>query len=269
MRAASRNHAAATSCTLSSASRSAAVVPLAPSSGASGTARPKRLRQHPDGLGEADLLVQLDELDHVAADAAAEAVEEALLAVDVERRRLLAVERAQPFHVAPASLERHDVADHLHDVGVQMQIVEEGLREQRSIKRSSPHPVSNRSQHFTIYSLSSTTVTPPPPCSSGAVWKLATSGCDFRNPAIAFLQPSCAVAVNHPHRALIGHERLVQEPLRSLERLVDRAADHVQLRERPFARREIRLHAHAPARSRRRSADAPSGLRRRPAAACR
>ena len=55
------------------------------------------LRQHADGFGEADLLVQLHELDHVAADAAAEAVEEALLAVDVERRRLLAVERAQPL----------------------------------------------------------------------------------------------------------------------------------------------------------------------------
>ena len=40
---------------------------------------PKLLRQHLDGVLEADLLVQLEELEDVAADAAAEAVEEPLV----------------------------------------------------------------------------------------------------------------------------------------------------------------------------------------------
>src|SRR5690349_9278540 len=40
-----------------------------------------------DGLGERQLLVQLHELDHVAAGVAPEALEEALVPVDVEGRR--------------------------------------------------------------------------------------------------------------------------------------------------------------------------------------
>ena len=88
-------------------------------------------RQHPHRFGEAHFLVQLDELDHVAADAAAEAVEEALLAVDVERRRLLAVERAQPFPRRAGLPQRHNVPHDRHDVGVKMKIVDEGLRKER------------------------------------------------------------------------------------------------------------------------------------------
>ena len=48
-----------------------------------------------DGLAEADVVDLLDEGDHVAALAAAEAVVEAAGRVDVERRGLLVVERAQ------------------------------------------------------------------------------------------------------------------------------------------------------------------------------
>src|SRR5581483_9636080 len=63
------------------------------------------LRQHSDGIGERDLLVQFEELEHVAADAAAEAVEEPFVRVDVERRRLLAVKRTEPLQRRPGTLQ--------------------------------------------------------------------------------------------------------------------------------------------------------------------
>ena len=86
----SRNYAAATSCTFSSVSRSAASAALVRVAlGELGQRHAEPLRQHPDRVREADLLVQLEELEHVAADAAAEAVEEPLVGVHVERRRLL------------------------------------------------------------------------------------------------------------------------------------------------------------------------------------
>ena len=95
--------------------------------------QPELLRQQPDGLHEADPFVQLDELDDVAAHAAAEAVEEPLLAVDVERRRLLAVERAQALVRAPGLLQGHVFLDHLDDVRAGPQVLDEGLGEQRHL----------------------------------------------------------------------------------------------------------------------------------------
>jgi hypothetical protein len=74
--------------------------------------------------------VQLEELEHVAADAAAETVEEALVAVDVERRRLLAVKRTEPLVGGAGLLQRDVVADDHHDVGVVLQVVDELLGEQ-------------------------------------------------------------------------------------------------------------------------------------------
>ena len=123
----SRKYAAATSCTLSSASRSPASrrasSPL-PSLG-SGSADAELLRQHPHRVLEPDLLVQLEELEHVAAGAAAEAVEEALLGIDDERRRLLRVERAQALVGRPRALERHVLLHDLQDVGLQAEVVDE------------------------------------------------------------------------------------------------------------------------------------------------
>jgi hypothetical protein len=71
--------------------------------------------------------VQLEELEHVAADAAAEAVEVALLAIDVERRRLLAVERTEPLVGGAGLLERDVILDDDDDVGVMLQVVDELL----------------------------------------------------------------------------------------------------------------------------------------------
>ena len=54
-----------------------------------------------DGADEVDVLDLLDEREHVARRVAAEALVAAGLLADVERRRLLGVERAQPDPVAP------------------------------------------------------------------------------------------------------------------------------------------------------------------------
>jgi hypothetical protein len=87
-------------------------------------------REQPDGVGKPDLLLHLDELDHVAADAAAEAVKEPLLAVDVKGRRLLTVERAQALVAVAGLLQGHVFLDHLHDIRAGAQVVDERRREQ-------------------------------------------------------------------------------------------------------------------------------------------
>ena len=126
-----RNQAAADSWILSSVSRSAVLGPLLVALLELRQRHPEALRELLHRVGKPDLVVQLEELQHVAADAAAEAVEEALVAVDVERRRLLAVERAQPLVGGAGLLERDVVADHHDDVGVVLQVVDELLREER------------------------------------------------------------------------------------------------------------------------------------------
>ena len=66
----SRKYAAAISCTFSSASRSAGIAArvVAVALGRLGQRHAELLRQHPHRVLEADLLVQLEELEHVAAD---------------------------------------------------------------------------------------------------------------------------------------------------------------------------------------------------------
>src|SRR5262249_52756026 len=53
------------------------------------------LRQMPDGLREGQLLIELNEFDRVAARAAAKALEEPLLSIDVKRRRSFLMEWAE------------------------------------------------------------------------------------------------------------------------------------------------------------------------------
>ena len=62
-----------------------------------------------DGLDEADVLDLLDERVDVAALAAAEAVEVAVVGADVKRRRLLVVERAQALQRVGAGAAQLDV----------------------------------------------------------------------------------------------------------------------------------------------------------------
>src|SRR5262249_14332933 len=49
---------------------------------------------------------------------------------DVERRRLLLMERAKPDVAAARLLQRHACLDHLDDVDAREQIVDEGLRDE-------------------------------------------------------------------------------------------------------------------------------------------
>src|SRR5207302_8969983 len=64
------------------------------------------------------------------ADAAAEAVEEPLVTMDVERRRLLAVKGTEPFVGGAGLLQRHVILDHDDDVGLVLQVVNEPLRKE-------------------------------------------------------------------------------------------------------------------------------------------
>ena len=72
--------------------------------------------QQLDGLDEADVLDLLEERVDVAALAAAEAVEMAVVGPHMERRRLLVVERAQPLQrIRPGAPQLHVVADDVLD----------------------------------------------------------------------------------------------------------------------------------------------------------
>src|SRR3954447_9554939 len=67
-------------------------------------------------LGEREALGHRKELEDVAARAAPAAVEESLVAIDVKRRRLFAMKRAETLVALAGELERRDLRDELHDV---------------------------------------------------------------------------------------------------------------------------------------------------------
>ena len=73
--------------------------------------------QEPDRVDEVEVLGRPDESDRVARRLAAEAVVEALLGVDAERRRLLLVERAETRPAPTALPQGRMLADQRHDVG--------------------------------------------------------------------------------------------------------------------------------------------------------
>jgi hypothetical protein len=79
-------------------------------------------------------LSQLQELEDVPARPAPETVEEPLVAIDMERWRLLTVERAEALVGCPRLFQRHIVLNHDDDVGVLLQVVDELLGEQGHTK---------------------------------------------------------------------------------------------------------------------------------------
>ena len=87
------------------------------------------LRQQLDRVLEPNLLVKLEKLEHVTANPTAVAIEEALVAVHLERGRLLGVKRAESFVVGPRLLQRHVVLNHHHDIRVALQVIDERLWE--------------------------------------------------------------------------------------------------------------------------------------------
>ena len=85
------------------------------------------LAERLDGLGEGELLGFADERDRVARLAAAEALVEALVHIDVEGGRLLAVERAEALQPRAARLAQGDDArDHVGDVHAKLQVADAG-----------------------------------------------------------------------------------------------------------------------------------------------
>ena len=78
---------------------------------------PGPVGQESYGVDEVEMFGGPDECDGIARGLAAEAVVEALLGVDAERRALLGVERAQACPAAADPLERGVLADEGDDVG--------------------------------------------------------------------------------------------------------------------------------------------------------
>ena len=57
-------------------------------------------------------------------------------------------------------------------------------------------------------------------------------------------QGAGAVSVHDADLLHVGDERVVEELRHAIDRLIDRAADHVDLAHQPFTRREVDVHAH-------------------------
>ena len=85
-----------------------------------------RLRQRTHGFGKRHTILLHEEGERVAAHAAPEAMEDALLGIHREGRGLLGVERAQALVVDPRLPQIHEAADELDDVDASADLVEEG-----------------------------------------------------------------------------------------------------------------------------------------------
>jgi len=84
------------------------------------------LAQRLDGLGEIELFGFADERDDVAGLAAAEALVETLVGIDVEGRRFFVVEGAEALEAGAGLAEGRDPAHHIDDVHAKLQIAETG-----------------------------------------------------------------------------------------------------------------------------------------------
>ena len=78
------------------------------------------------GLGERELFGFADKGDDIAGFAAAEALVETLVGIDVERRGFLVVERAEAFETRAGFAEGGDPAHDIDDVHAQLHIAETG-----------------------------------------------------------------------------------------------------------------------------------------------
>jgi hypothetical protein len=78
-----------------------------------------------DRVDETELFLQLEKLEDVASDSAAEAVEKPFIAVDVKGRALFGVERAEAFVGGPRFSQRHVLLHNLQDVPMRAQIIYE------------------------------------------------------------------------------------------------------------------------------------------------
>src|SRR5690606_21452162 len=83
-----------------------------------------------------------EEAEYIARLAAAEALVEALRGLNVERRCLLVMERAQRAELLAGALQVHLFADDLHDIGATAHLVDQMLRDHRSSSTVTPAPPS-------------------------------------------------------------------------------------------------------------------------------
>jgi hypothetical protein len=95
---------------------------------------PEALGELPHRILKPEIFLELHEFEDVATDPAAEAVEEALVPVDVERWILLGVERAEALVAVASLFEREVVLYYLHDVGLRLEVVEERLRKETHVR---------------------------------------------------------------------------------------------------------------------------------------
>ena len=103
-------------------------------------ARPRG--QHPQGRREIHVVVEHHELEHVAAGAAAEAVERLAGRIDVEGRRFFLVERAQRLRHVPRALELDIGTDDVGDIQRVADLVDRFLGDHSRHGRSTPRGTS-------------------------------------------------------------------------------------------------------------------------------
>src|SRR4029077_3805698 len=87
------------------------------------------LGQDAHGFGEGQAVLAHEEAEGIASHAAAEAVEDAPLGIDGERRGLLGVEGAEALPVLAGFFQVHEAADELDDVHPRADLVEDGRGE--------------------------------------------------------------------------------------------------------------------------------------------
>src|SRR5262249_13313627 len=89
---------------------------------------PRGLRQGAHRLRKREAILAHHEAERVAADPAAEAVEDALLRIDREGRGFLGVEGTQPLPVRSGLAEVHEPTHEIDDVDSGADVVEQRLR---------------------------------------------------------------------------------------------------------------------------------------------
>jgi hypothetical protein len=99
--------------------------------------------QQLDRLGEVEPVLLLDELDHVAADPAAEAVVELLGRLDRKGRRALLVEGTEAYVAGALPSQIGVGGDDLDNVGGRLDPFQALVRDQRHQKRDSSGTVSS------------------------------------------------------------------------------------------------------------------------------
>src|SRR5262245_60509058 len=85
------------------------------------------LGEHAHRVLEADLFMELQELEDIAANAAAEAMKKSLLGIDMKRRCLLPMKRTESLVSPSRTLQRYVLLDDRQDIGLKPKVINKGL----------------------------------------------------------------------------------------------------------------------------------------------